>query len=78
MSILDDKEPVSLAQQLAANKDVDGLVKLIEGMATKAMSLIERCDKAEEDSRVKEIYIKTLRRLLFGRRSEKLTNEELQ
>ena len=57
MSILDDKEPVSLAQQLAANKDVDGLVKLIEGMATKAMSLIERCDKAEEDSRVKEIGV---------------------
>lgn len=78
MSTVDDKDSVSLAQQLAASNDVDGLLKLIGGMAAKMTSLIERCDKSEEDVRVKDIYIKTLRRLLFGRRSEKLTDEELK
>ena len=84
MSFSDDNDLSARAKQLLKLGDSEGLLRLINAMvtekaqlATDKAQLLERCESAEESVRTKTAYISELRRLLFGRRSEKLNPEQV-
>jgi hypothetical protein len=65
-------------QQADMAKQQADMAKQQADMAKQQADMAERCDAAEEDARAKAVYIKHLVRLLFGRRSEKLTGQDLR
>jgi len=84
MSFSNDNDSALRAEQLLKLGDSAGLLQLINAMvaekaqlASDKAQLIERCEDAEESVRTKSAYISELRRLLFGRRSEKLNPEQV-
>jgi transposase len=57
--------------------DIAALVKDVLALEKKNADLLNRCETAEESVRTKDWYIRELTRLLYGRRSEKLTPRDL-
>lgn len=65
-------------ETLMVRGDVGGIVKLFAAVEAKAADLANRLDAAEEDVRHKDMYIKQLVRLLYGRKTEKLNQNDLR
>lgn len=85
MSTASNRDFVAFIKSLAEAKDVAGLADLAMDMAKQNADMAKqnaemanRCDAAEEDARTKAVHIKHLVRLLYGRRSEKLTPDDLE